>query len=74
MFLGNNKSCQIKGIGSIRIRLHNGLEKVMSNVRYIPELKRNLISLGVLDELGYTIKLEAGVIKIMKGSLLVMKL
>ena len=73
VFLGNNKSCKIKGIVTIRIRLHNALEKVMTNVRCIPELKRNLISLGVLDDLGYTVKLEASFIKIMKGSLLVMK-
>ena len=73
VFLGNNKSCKIKRIVTIRIRLHNALEKVMTNVRCIPELKRNLISLGVLDDLGYTVKLEASFIKIMRGSLLVMK-
>ena len=45
----------------------------MTNVRYIHELKRNMISLGMLDELGFLIKIEAGVIKVLKGSLLVMK-
>ena len=35
--------------------MHNGVEKVLSNVRFIPELKRKLISLQALDELGYVI-------------------
>ena len=73
VFLRNNKPYQVKGIGSIRIRMHNGVEKVLSNVRFIPELKRNLISLRALHELGYVIKLEASLVKVMRGSLLVMK-
>ena len=32
-----------------------------------------MISLGALDELGYAIKMDAGLVKVMKGSLLVMK-
>ncbi|GJT15968.1 ribonuclease H-like domain-containing protein [Tanacetum coccineum] len=31
--------------------------------RYIPELKRNLISLGTLEKEGYTIKLKSGKVK-----------
>ena len=55
VFLGNNKPCQVKGIGLVMNRMHNGVEKVLTNVRFIPKLKRNLISLGALDELGYVI-------------------
>ena len=57
----------------MRIRLLNGVEKVLTHVRYVPELRRNLISLGMLDELGYVIKLESGSLKVLKGSLVVMK-
>lgn len=39
----------------------------------MPKLRRNLISLGLLDSNGYTYKLEKGVLKLMKGSLVVMK-
>ena len=73
VLLGNNKPCKVQGIGSIRIKMYNGVEKVLERVRYIPKLKRNLISLGVLDELGYVIKAEAGVLKVSRGSLVVMK-
>ena len=69
ILLGNNKPCKVQGVGSVRIKMYNGVEKVQENVRYIPELKRNLISLIMLDELGYVIKVEAGTLKISKGSL-----
>ena len=73
VLLGNNKPCKVEGVESVRIKMYNGVEKVLENVRYIPELKRNLISLGMLDELGYVIKAEIGMLKISKGSLIVMK-
>ena len=46
VLLGNNKSCQVIGIGSLRIRMHNGIENVLEDVRHVPELKINLISFG----------------------------
>ncbi|GJS00595.1 retrovirus-related pol polyprotein from transposon TNT 1-94 [Tanacetum coccineum] len=36
--------------------------------RYIPELKRNLISLGTLEKEGYTVKLQSGKVKVINGS------
>ena len=68
VFLGNNRPCQVKDTGSVRIRTHNGVEKVLTNVKFILELKRNLISLGALDELGYVIKMEVGIVKVMRDS------
>ena len=67
VLLGNNRPCKVQSVGSVRVRLHNDAEKVLTNVRYIPGLKRNLISLGMLDELGYMIKVEAGTIKVSKA-------
>ena len=42
-------------------------------VRHVPELKQNLISLGVLDESGYVCKTENGKMKISRGSYVAMK-
>nr|GEV95376.1 retrotransposon protein, putative, Ty1-copia subclass [Tanacetum cinerariifolium] len=39
---------------------------------YIPELKRNLISLGTLEKEGYTVKLQSGKIKVINGSKVVL--
>ncbi|GKD25635.1 retrovirus-related pol polyprotein from transposon TNT 1-94, partial [Tanacetum coccineum] len=64
----NNKECKIRGIGKVRVQLKDGSSFVLHNVRYIPELKRNLISLGTLEKEGYTVKLQSGKVKVINGS------
>ncbi|GKB63638.1 hypothetical protein Tco_0919824 [Tanacetum coccineum] len=39
---------------------------------YVPELRRNLISLGTLEKEGFTMKMQSGKIKDIKGSLVVL--
>jgi hypothetical protein len=73
VLMGNNVACKIVGIGSIRIRMHDGIVRILTNVRHIPDLKKNLISLGTLDFLGYKYSSEGGVIWVNKGSLVIMK-
>ena len=73
MLLGNNKSCEIQGIGTVRIKMFDGIERVLQQVRYIPGLKRNLVSLGTLDARGYTYKASGGAIRVMRGCLVRMK-
>ena len=71
--MGDNTSCQVRGLGDIQLRMFDGVTRLLQNVRYLPDLRRNLISLGQLDSMGYTYKAERGNIKIMKGALLVIK-
>lgn len=71
--MANNMTCQIKGIGTIKIRMSDGVEITLTDVRYVPELKRNIISLGTLDAVGYTFKAFNGVLEVAKGALTVMK-
>lgn len=73
VLLGNNKECNIQGRGNIKLRLTDGCEKTISDVRLVPELKRNLISVGMLDSNGFNVKIEGGTMKVNKGSLTVMK-
>ncbi|KAL0552306.1 hypothetical protein IC582_011414 [Cucumis melo] len=69
VLLGDNGTCDVKGTGSVQISTHDGMVRILTNVRYVPKLKRNLISLGELDRSGCTIKSEIGVMKVTKGSL-----
>ena len=71
--MGNNQQCNVEGIGSVAIRIYDGMVRIFKDVRYVPNLKRNLISLGTLDEEGYTYKLKKGVLKASKGSLVILK-
>ncbi|GJS12432.1 retrotransposon protein, putative, ty1-copia subclass [Tanacetum coccineum] len=72
VLLGDNRECKIRGIGKVKVQLKDGSSFVLQNVRYIPELKRNLISLGTLKKEGYTVKLHSGKIKVINGSRVVL--
>ncbi|OMO71892.1 hypothetical protein CCACVL1_18036 [Corchorus capsularis] len=73
VYMANNGEEKIKGIGSVKLRLHDGSVKMLGNVRYVPNFTRNLISLGKLDSLGYGYSCRGGGLKITKGSMIVMK-
>uniref|UniRef100_A0A803NN06 GAG-pre-integrase domain-containing protein n=1 Tax=Cannabis sativa TaxID=3483 RepID=A0A803NN06_CANSA len=64
---------QTKGIGIILLKMHDGIIKRLTNVRYIPDLNKNIISLGVLDFDGYKITLEDGNLKVVRGTFVAMK-
>ncbi|KAH9703748.1 Integrase catalytic domain-containing protein [Citrus sinensis] len=64
---------KIVGIGNVNLKLHDGTIRELRKVRYVSELKRNLISLGMLDQMGLSIKLESGELRISNGDGVVMK-
>lgn len=49
------------------------MEKVLTDVKHIPNLKRNLISLNMLNEIGYANKLKNSLLKVLQGSMVIMK-
>ncbi|KAH9646639.1 hypothetical protein KPL70_024932 [Citrus sinensis] len=73
VMMGNNSLCKVVGLGTIRLKMFDGVIRELSEVRHVPELKRNLISLGILDQIGCIIKMESGVMKIIRGSMVIMK-
>ncbi|GJU90611.1 retrovirus-related pol polyprotein from transposon TNT 1-94, partial [Tanacetum coccineum] len=70
--LGDNMECKIRGIGKVRVQLKDESSFMLHNVMYIPELKRNLISLGTLEKEGFTVKLQSGKVKVTNGSRVVL--
>ena len=71
--VGNGAHCKITGISNIRIKMFNSVVRTLCDVRHVPEVEKNLISLGTLDSNGYGYKSEGGVMKITKGVMVVMK-
>ncbi|GJR98684.1 hypothetical protein Tco_0270858, partial [Tanacetum coccineum] len=65
--LGDNRTCTIKGTGKVKIQLHDGSSFILEDVRYVSGLKRSLISLDTLEKEGYTVKMQMGRIKVIKG-------
>lgn len=73
VLMGNDAPCKIIGIGTIRIKMHDVIVKTLTDVRHVLELKKNLISLGVLDSNGCKYTAEGGDMRASKGALVVMK-
>jgi hypothetical protein len=71
--MGNDISCKVVGIGSIRIKMFDGIVKILIDVRHVHELRKNLISWRVLDTGGYKSIVQGGVMKVYKEILLVVK-
>ncbi|CAM8987589.1 unnamed protein product [Rhodiola kirilowii] len=71
--LGNNKACKMVGIGTIWIKMADGPEFKLSGVRYVPDLKRNLVFLGMLEAHGCIFKAKNGFIEVFKGNVLKLK-
>nr|GEY96030.1 zinc finger, CCHC-type [Tanacetum cinerariifolium] len=55
---GDGSYVKIKGRGSILLGCRNHEQKIVSNVYYIPNLKRNILSLGQLTEIGCKIIMD----------------
>ena len=53
MLMGNNASYKIVGIGTVKIKMFDGIVTTLNDVRHVLNLKRNLISLSTLDSKGY---------------------
>ncbi|KAH9779244.1 hypothetical protein KPL71_007654 [Citrus sinensis] len=73
VLMGNNNVCKIVGMGSVKIDMFDRTVKTLCDVRHAPRLKRNLISLAILDSMEYYFKYENVALKIMKGTKMIMK-
>ncbi|KAK2978046.1 hypothetical protein RJ640_000707 [Escallonia rubra] len=73
VLMGNDVVCKVMGIGTIKIKMFDGIVRTLGDVRYIPDLKKNLISLGTLDSIDCSISIKGGVMKVSKGAMVIMK-
>ena len=71
--MGNDASCKVVGIGTIKIKMFNNVVRTLGEVRHVLEVKKNVISLVTLDFNGYCCKSENGLMKVSKGTMVVMK-
>lgn len=69
----NNSVSKIKGIGLVRFDNQDGTTFFLYDVRFMPEISRNLISLGSLKDKDCKFKGSNGVLKVIKGCIVFMK-
>lgn len=53
--VADNNTLKVEGIGNVIVKKKNGLHVTIENVLLVPEMKCNLLSLGQLVEMGFTV-------------------
>ena len=71
--MGNDASCKVIGIENIRIKMFDGVVRTLCDIKHVPNLRKNLISLGVLNSNEFCYKSKSEVMKVSKDSMIVMK-
>jgi hypothetical protein len=71
--MGNGEHCKITGIGSIRIKMFDGVVRTLCDVKHVSYVEKNLISLGTLDSNKFSYYSEGEIMKVVKGAMVVMK-
>jgi len=55
------------GINIVRIKMFDGVVRELIEVRYVPQMKKNIISVGAMESKGLKVTLENGILKVTKG-------
>ncbi|XP_072147841.1 uncharacterized protein [Setaria viridis] len=61
---GDDFVARIEGCGTVLFACKNGEHRAFAGIYYIPNLTTNIVSVGQLDEVGYKIDIDNGVMKI----------
>ena len=60
MFMGDDHALEIASIGNIKINMYDGTFCTIQKVRHVVGLKKNLLSLGQLNDLRCKTYMEIG--------------
>jgi len=71
--MGDDRPCNMEGIASILIKMFGGMVRELKEVKYVPQLKKNFITVGALKVLDLEISGRDGVLKMIRGSMIGMK-
>ena len=71
--MGNDVVCKTVGIGNICMRMFDGQVRTLTNVRHVPDLKKNFLLLGALEARWYKFSGTDGEIKIIRRSMTILK-
>lgn len=73
VIMGNNYICKVSKTCTIRLQMFDSIIRELQDVRHISDLKRDFILVGVLDQTSCLVIVESSVLKVIKGSMILMK-
>ena len=57
--MGNSATSEIKGQGKVVLKMTSGKELTLTNVLYVPEIRKNLVSRSLLNSHGFQMVFES---------------
>ncbi|PHU01485.1 hypothetical protein BC332_31272 [Capsicum chinense] len=73
IYMANSATAKVEGTGKICLKMTSSKLLTLKNVLYVPELRRNLISISLLDKNGFKCVTVSEKIVISKGEMYVGK-
>ena len=61
VLMDNDASCRVTRMGNIKVKMFDDVIRMLCDVRHVPDLRKNMISLGTLDSNGFNYKYANGV-------------
>jgi len=71
--MGDDSTSNMDGVGTVLIKMFDGMVRELKDVRYIPQMKKSLISIGALEAQDLECSGRGGVLKMLKGSMVISK-
>ena len=73
LYMGNAATADIKGVGDVILKMTSGKEVKLRDVLYVPELRKNLVSGGLLNQFGFKLVFESDKFVLSKNGMFVGK-
>ncbi|KAH9662850.1 hypothetical protein KPL70_019489 [Citrus sinensis] len=73
VMMWNNQHCRTMGIGTIWLKMFDGMVKELKEIRFVTEIKKNLIYVGALEAKGYKVTIEDGTMKFTHGAMVILQ-
>ena len=58
--MGNDEKYSVSGVGTVIFQREHGAHLTLTDVKYVPGLKRNLVSITMLEDRGYDVIFSKG--------------
>ena len=71
--MGNDHALEIVGMGFIKVKMNDGVSHIILEIWHVKGLKKNLLSIRQLDDIGYEFHAKKEIIKVIRCALVVMK-
>ena len=66
--LGDDMKYPVKGVGNVSLKLNQGNTIHLQDVLYVPDLKKNLVSISAMEDKGYKVTFSDGKVRIWKNN------